>query len=131
MTFLNNHSHSDVIETFTDDIYSWAHSFSDILCNAIKNSFDILFFTFKIAQDFGWKGPTAIMLWYLFSGCVLRLMSPPLRNMTSKVRSLEYEYKELYGSINENAEQLAFYRRRCGQNEKERISKAFEVRGMK
>jgi len=127
LTFLNNNRNFDPIETFTDDIYSWAHSFSDILCNAIKNSFDIIFFTVKISFDFGWKGPIAIMLWYLFSGCVLRFLSPPLGEMMGKVRNLEYEYKDLYSNINENAEQLAFYRRNANLTEKERLNKAFQA----
>jgi ATP-binding cassette subfamily D (ALD) protein 3 len=124
---MNSNRSYDPVETFTDDIYSWAHSFADILCNSIKNSFDIIFFTVKISYDFGWKGPTAIMLWYLFSGCVLRFLSPPLGQMAAKVRTLEYEYKELCANVNENAEQLAFYRRNTNETEKEKIKKAFQV----
>ena len=66
------------------------------------------------------------MLWYLFSGCVLRFLSPPLGIMTAKVRTLEYEYKDLYTNINENAEQLAFYKN-CNNTEKNRLMNTFQV----
>jgi len=66
------------------------------------------------------------MLWYLFSGCILRFLSPPLADMTAKVRTLEYEYKDLYTHINENAEQLAFYKN-CNSTEKSRLMNSFQV----
>ena len=66
------------------------------------------------------------MLWYLFSGVILRFLSPPLAEMSANVRNLEYEYKDLYTNINENAEQLAFYKN-CNQTEKDRLNKAFQV----
>lgn len=126
LSFLSSGKIFDPIELFTDDIYSWSHSFSDILCNSIKNSFDIIFFTLKLSSDFGWRGPISIMVWYLFSGIVLRFLTSPLGENTAIVRNLEYEYRDLYTNINENAEQLAFYKKGT-VIEKERLLNAFEV----
>ena len=59
------------------DIEKWANALSTIYSNISKPTLDIILFSRKLAEIMGWSGPLVVILWYLLSGVVLKLVSPP------------------------------------------------------
>lgn len=64
-------------QRLTADIEKWANSLSTIYSNFTKPSLDIILFSKKLAEIIGWMGPCIVILWYLLSGFVLKIVSPP------------------------------------------------------
>ncbi len=63
-------------QRLTADIEKWANSLSTIYSNFTKPTLDIVLFSRKLASVMGWTGPVVVILWYLFSGIVLKFLSP-------------------------------------------------------
>lgn len=70
-------------QRLTSDIEKWANSLSTIYSNFSKPTLDIILFSRKLSELVGWTGPCAIGLWYLFSGLVIKLISPPFGKLTA------------------------------------------------
>jgi ATP-binding cassette subfamily D (ALD) protein 3 len=54
-----------------------------IYSNFSKPTLDILLFSRKLSELVGFQGPLAIVLWYLLSGTLLRIVSPPFGKLTA------------------------------------------------
>jgi ATP-binding cassette subfamily D (ALD) protein 3 len=54
-----------------------------IYSNFSKPVLDIVLFSRKLAELVGFKGPLYVILWYLFSGIILRFISPPFGKLTA------------------------------------------------
>ena len=63
-------------QRLTADIEKWANSLSTIYANFTKPTLDIILFSRKLASVMGWTGPVVVILWYLFSGIVVKFLSP-------------------------------------------------------
>ena len=63
-------------QRLTADIEKWSNSLSTIYANFTKPTLDIILFSRKLAKVMGWTGPIAVILWYLFSGVILKIVSP-------------------------------------------------------
>ena len=63
-------------QRLTSDIEKWSNSLSTIYANFTKPTLDIILFSRKLAQVMGWTGPLAVIAWYLFSGVLLKFISP-------------------------------------------------------
>lgn len=63
-------------QRLTSDIEKWSHSLSTIYANFTKPTLDIILFSKKLSEVMGWAGPGAVILWYLFSGILLKFISP-------------------------------------------------------
>ena len=64
-------------QRLTADIEKWSNSLSQIYSNFSKPVLDIVLFSRKLAELVGFRGPLYVILWYLFSGTILRFISPP------------------------------------------------------
>lgn len=64
-------------QRLTADIEKWANSLSTIYSNFTKPTLDIILFSKKLAEIIGWMGPSIVILWYLLSGFLLKIVSPP------------------------------------------------------
>lgn len=64
-------------QRLTADIEKWANSLSTIYSNFTKPTLDIILFSKKLAEIMGWTGPLVVIAWYLLSGIVLKIVSPP------------------------------------------------------
>jgi ATP-binding cassette subfamily D (ALD) protein 3 len=51
--------------------------------NFTKPVLDIVLFSRKLAELVGWEGPFMTAGWYLFSGIIIRMISPPFGKMTA------------------------------------------------
>lgn len=67
----------------TADIDKWAQTLSVIYSNFTKPILDITLFSRKLAELVGWRGPMIVVAWYLVSGFILKLVSPPFGKLTA------------------------------------------------
>jgi ATP-binding cassette, subfamily D (ALD), member 3 len=66
-------------------------------------------FSRKLAELVGWEGPFMTAGWYLFSGCIIRMISPPFGKMTAVEQQLEGEYRSKHNDLINHSEEIAFY----------------------
>ena len=71
------------------DIEKWANALSTIYSNFSKPSLDIILFSRKLAEIMGWSGPIVVIAWYLLSGLVLKVVSPPFGKLIAGEQRLE------------------------------------------
>jgi ABC-type uncharacterized transport system fused permease/ATPase subunit len=65
------------------DIDKWASSLSNFFNNFTKPLLDIILFGGKLAELVGTKGPLMIGCWYIFSGFIMRAVSPSFGKLTA------------------------------------------------
>ena len=70
-------------QRLTADIEKWAGSLSMIYSNFSKPTLDIILFSRKLSELVGWQGPLAVVIWYLFSGVLLKVVSPSFGKLTA------------------------------------------------
>jgi ATP-binding cassette subfamily D (ALD) protein 3 len=70
-------------QRLTSDIEKWANSLSLIYSNFTKPALDIILFSRKLSELVGWTGPTLVGLWYLLSGLIIKIISPPFGKLTA------------------------------------------------
>jgi len=111
-------------QRLTQDIDKWAHSLSNLYSNVSKPILDIVLFSKKLAVLLGWQGPGYIILWYIFSTIVLRILSPAFGRLTAIEQQLEGSYRACHTDLVHHSEEIAFYR---GQSwEKTRLNNSFK-----
>lgn len=76
-------------QRLTADIEKWANTLSTIYANFTKPTLDIILFSQKLAEIMGWAGPLVVIAWYLLSGFVLKLVSPPFGKLIAGEQRLE------------------------------------------
>jgi ATP-binding cassette subfamily D (ALD) protein 3 len=54
-----------------------------IYSNFSKPTLDIILFSRKLSELVGWQGPAAVVIWYLFSGIILKIVSPSFGKLTA------------------------------------------------
>lgn len=111
-------------QRLTQDIDKWAHSLSNLYSNVSKPILDIVLFSKKLAVLLGWQGPGYIILWYVFSTIILRILSPAFGRLTAIEQQLEGTYRACHTDLVHHSEEIAFYR---GQSwEKTRLNASFK-----
>lgn len=91
-------------QRLTADIEKWANSLSMIYSNFSKPTLDIILFSRKLSELVGWQGPIAVILWYLFSGVLLKIVSPAFGKLTAIEQRLEGEYRAAQTGIVHHSE---------------------------
>lgn len=84
-----------------------------------------MLFSRKLSELVGWKGPIAVVLWYLASGTLLRVVSPPFGKLTAIEQRLEGDYRASQTDLVHHAEEVAFYK--GNEWERTRINNQFSV----
>jgi ATP-binding cassette subfamily D (ALD) protein 3 len=107
----------------TADIEKWANTLSVIYSNFTKPVLDIILFSRKLAEHMGWRGPSYVVIWYILSGYLLRVLSPPFGRLTAIAQKLEGQYRACHTDLQHQAEEIAFYKGHIW--EKERIKESF------
>jgi ATP-binding cassette subfamily D (ALD) protein 3 len=77
--------------------------------NFTKPVLDIILFSKKLAELVGWEGPLLVVGWYLMSGVLIRLISPPFGKLTAIEQKLEGEYRSKHTDLINHSEEIAFY----------------------
>lgn len=115
-------------QRLTSDIEKWAGSMSVIYSNFTKPLLDIIMFSRKLSELVGWAGPGLVVLWYLVSGFIIRVVSPPFGKLTAIEQRLEGVYRASHTDLVHHAEEIAFYK--GNEWEKSRINNSFSVRNL-
>jgi ATP-binding cassette subfamily D (ALD) protein 3 len=97
-------------QRLTSDIEKWSNSLSTIYANFTKPTLDIILFSKKLAEVMGWVGPGAVIVWYLFSGVILKFVSPSFGKLIAGEQRLEGEYRSSQTDLVHHAEEIAFFR---------------------
>lgn len=97
-------------QILSTDIDKWATSMSNFFNNFTKPLLDIILFGGKLAELVGAKGPLMIACWYLFSGAIMRMVSPSFGKLTAQEQRLEGEYRAVHSSLMNHSEEIGFYR---------------------
>jgi ATP-binding cassette subfamily D (ALD) protein 3 len=109
---------------FTNDIEKWAYSLSNLYSNFSKPVLDIILFSKKLSETLGYEGPLYMILWYLFSGVIIKFISPPFGKLIAIEQTLEGEFRACHSALISHSEEIAFYK---GNNwEKKRINETFQ-----
>jgi ATP-binding cassette, subfamily D (ALD), member 3 len=66
-------------------------------------------FSRKLAELVGWLGPAVVVVWYLISGVLIRLISPSFGRLTAMEQKIEGEYRAKHSDLLQHSEEVAFY----------------------
>eukprot|EP00916_Digyalum_oweni_P008518 GHVL01014279.1.p1 GENE.GHVL01014279.1~~GHVL01014279.1.p1 ORF type:complete len:611 (-),score=62.55 GHVL01014279.1:1146-2978(-) len=97
-------------QRLTQDVDAFSTCLSTLFSNLAKPLLDIVLFSKKLSDAVGPWGPIVVMTWYSLSGFGVKLLSPPIGQLTAENQELEGEYRALQSSLVRNAEEIAFYR---------------------
>lgn len=86
-------------QRLTNDAEKWAQSLAGLYVNLSKPVLDMFLFSRKLADLVGWEGPALTFAWYLFSGIIIKIISPPFGRLTAMEQKLEGEYRSLQTSL--------------------------------
>ncbi len=96
-------------QIFTSDIDKFCSSVTTLYNNFSKPFLDIVFFAYKLSKTLGWSGPGIITIWYLLSGVVMKLITPPFGRLSAIEQTLEGEFRANHKKIINHSEEIAFY----------------------
>ena len=113
-------------QRLTADVEKWATSLSTIYSNFTKPTLDIILFSQRLSKLMGWTGPAVVIAWYLFSGFLLKFLSPAFGRLIAAEQRLEGEYRASQTDLVHHGEEIAFFR--GNEWEKTRINNIFYVR---
>ena len=80
-------------QRLTQDIEKWAISVSNLFNNLTKPLLDILMFSRKLSEKVGVEGPLLMIAWYIFSGFLIKYVSPPFGKLAEISQSKYLIYK--------------------------------------
>ena len=72
-----DHRISNPDQRLTQDVEKWAISLSLLFNSLTKPLLDIIVFSKKLAELVGVEGPLLMIAWYVFSGILIKYISPP------------------------------------------------------
>jgi len=96
-------------QLITQDVNKFCQSLSNLYCNVAKPSLDVVLFGAQLWQAVGAAGPLFMSFYYLWTGLLLKLGTPPFGKMAAEEARLEGEFRFAHSRIITNAEEIAFY----------------------
>uniref|UniRef100_A0A6T5WRH5 Probable ATP-dependent transporter ycf16 n=1 Tax=Erythrolobus australicus TaxID=1077150 RepID=A0A6T5WRH5_9RHOD len=90
------------------DLNDFCQVFSDLYSYTFKPLLDVILCTGQMARTIGSKGPSALYLYFVFVGALLRAVSPPFSKYIAQVKSLEGDFRRGHSRLITNAEEVAF-----------------------
>lgn len=70
-------------QRLTNDTEKWANSLSSLYLNTASPILNIALFSKKLSELVGWQGPAMTFAWYIFSGFVIKQISPSFGKLTA------------------------------------------------
>lgn len=70
-------------QILSSDVDKFANSLTMQYSNLTKPLMDIILFSKKLSQSLGWQGPILLVGWYLLSGFIMKIISPPFGKLTA------------------------------------------------
>jgi len=80
-------------QALTETIDKWSKSLSELYSNVTKPLLDIILFSRKLSELVGIQGPLSVIIYYLVSGVIIRLISPRFGKLTAEAQRLEGEFR--------------------------------------
>ncbi|KAI9183096.1 hypothetical protein H9P43_004013 [Blastocladiella emersonii ATCC 22665] len=99
----------NIDQLLTQDIEKLCDSASTLIGDLAKPVIDIGLFGYKLGQAIGKESPIFMISYFLFSGVVLRSLSPPFGKYTAVEQRLEGDYRFTHSRIIAHNEEIAFY----------------------
>jgi len=90
------------------DLNDFCKVFSDLYSYTFKPLLDVILCTGQMARTIGSKGPTALYVYFVFMGALLRAVSPPFSKYIAQVKTLEGDFRRGHSRLITNAEEVAF-----------------------
>ncbi|KAI9219860.1 ABC transporter transmembrane region 2-domain-containing protein [Blastocladiella britannica] len=100
---------ANIDQLLTQDIEKMCDSASHLISDTLKPIVDIALFGYKLGQAIGTEAPFAMISYFLFSGVVLRSLSPPFGKYTAIEQSLEGQFRYAHSRLIAHNEEIAFY----------------------
>jgi len=95
-------------QRLTNDIEKFSMAFSNMYANVTKPILDIFLFGRSLAQRVGYFTVSLTFLWYILSGMILKLISPPMGLLTALQQNLEGSYRAQHANIVNFNQEIAF-----------------------
>ena len=97
-------------QTLTDDIMKWSTTLAELYCDFSKPVLDIILFSRKIASVTSSKGPLFMIFWYLFTGWLIKQVSPAFSKIIAEILKREGTFRANHQRIKQHSEEIAFLR---------------------
>lgn len=110
-------------QTLTDDIMKWSCTLSELYCDFSKPVLDIILFSRKIASVTSFKGPFLMIFWYIFTGWLIKTLSPAFSKIIAEIMKREGVFRANHQRIKQHSEEIAFLRGE--ESEKKAINQKF------
>jgi len=81
-----------------------------IYTNFSKPILDIVLFGKELSTLVGYSGPATVLLYYIFSGYIIKLISPSFGKLTAITSKLEGSYRAKLTGIMHHSEEIAFFK---------------------
>lgn len=112
-------------QRLTEDVDKWANAVTNLYSNFSKPLLDIILFSKKLSELMGWSGPGALILWYIGSAFLMKVISPAFGVLYASQQKLEGEFRASHANLHQHSEEIAFYR--GGQWEQDRMNQLYMV----
>lgn len=99
-------THAD--QRITEDVEKFAFSISELYSHTFKPLLDVILFTRSLSKVMGYKGQFGLYLYYLLVAYLLRIISPPLAQMTAQETALTGTLRGAHQRLVVHAEEVAF-----------------------
>lgn len=96
-------------QRLTEDAKKWSESLASLYLNVTKPMLDLTMFTRKLSELLGMEGPLMVMLWYILSGYLIKMVSPAFGKLTAIEQKIEGEYRAKHSDLLNHSEEIAFY----------------------
>jgi ATP-binding cassette subfamily D (ALD) long-chain fatty acid import protein len=111
-------------QLITQDVSKFCDAISDLYSNLAKPVLDVALFGAQLWMAVGVAGPLMMAGYYVVTGGLLRLITPPFGKLAAEEGRLEGEFRFCHSRLITNAEEVAFYH---GQAmEKTILNRAYE-----
>lgn len=97
-------------QILTEDIEKWTIALSEFYCDFSKPLLDIVLFSRKLAAVMTYKGPALMIAWYVFSGYVIKLISPSFGRLVAEGLKREGTFRSGHQRLIQHSEEIAFLR---------------------
>jgi len=67
-------------------------------------------FSFKLAELVGWRGPIYLYIWYIFTGVLIKHITPSFGTMAANKSKLEGVFRGAHSKIVHHSEEIAFFK---------------------
>ncbi|EEH53990.1 ATP-binding cassette superfamily, partial [Micromonas pusilla CCMP1545] len=95
-------------QRIADDLNQFCHTASDLFSRTFKPLLDVILSTMRMGENMGYGGLVVLYSYFLFSGAVIRAVSPPFSEYIARSQKLEGDFRRMHSRLITHAEEVAF-----------------------